>query len=155
MSHFQDIRIVSALKTKHGDDFLELSLAVGSGMDLVNINVCNLVFNDRATTEVRNTNMFLFRFFPKAASFSTDLETRPKKFNQQSQNQQYLSADKLGKTVSLISYHAPCFRKRVFFHIILEILNFDLEKKKSAQIVYLKCLATLFHTANHNFAYVI
>lgn len=51
-SHFQDIRVLSALRTKYGDDLLEQTLTVCSGLDMVNIYNCYFVFPSKKVMEV-------------------------------------------------------------------------------------------------------
>ena len=40
------------LKGKHGDKYMEKSLSVCSGMDMVNVNLINIVYKDVDTAQV-------------------------------------------------------------------------------------------------------
>ena len=62
---FQDIRVLSSLRTKYGDDLLEQTLTVCSGLDMVNIYNCYFVFPSKKVMEVRligKTNYGFSRF---------------------------------------------------------------------------------------------
>ncbi len=48
----QDIRVLQALRSKHGDDLLEKSITVCSGLDVVSITLCHFVFQEKEITEV-------------------------------------------------------------------------------------------------------
>ena len=52
MCIFQDIRVLSSLRTKYGDDLLEQTLTVCSGLDMVNIYNCYFVFPNKKVMEV-------------------------------------------------------------------------------------------------------
>lgn len=44
--------MLTLLRGKYGDDLLEQSVTVCSGLDMVNITLCHFVFPDKATSEV-------------------------------------------------------------------------------------------------------
>lgn len=44
--------MLSPLRAKYGDDILEQSVTVCSGLDMVNIGLCHFVFPDKKVAEV-------------------------------------------------------------------------------------------------------
>ncbi len=54
----QDQRLAQTLIKKHGDDVLDKSFAICSGLDMVNIQLCNVIAPDKDTAEVRRGNLF-------------------------------------------------------------------------------------------------
>lgn len=50
----QDFRVNAALKTKYGEDVVDQTVTVCSGLDFVNISLCHFVFEDQETAEVNN-----------------------------------------------------------------------------------------------------
>ena len=46
------MKLAQSLMRKHGEDYLEKSFAICSGLDMVNINICNVVAKDKETAEV-------------------------------------------------------------------------------------------------------
>ena len=47
------MRLTNQVRAKFGEDLLERSLTVCSGLDMVNISLCHLVFPSKKETEVR------------------------------------------------------------------------------------------------------
>ena len=49
--------MLSPLRAKYGDDILEQSITVCSGLDMVNISLCHFVFQDQKIAEVSSCQM--------------------------------------------------------------------------------------------------
>ena len=80
---WQDPRLQTTLKQRHGENFHERSLIVCSGLDMVNITCTNIIFKDVATAQVRVVRLSNQPniFFSKAWKLGLRLLTNNNKIN--------------------------------------------------------------------------
>ncbi len=51
-SYVQDPRLAQSLVKKHGESVADKSFVICSGLDMVNVNLCNVIAKDKETAEV-------------------------------------------------------------------------------------------------------